>query len=73
MNMPDGGQRKKTSKLRLLRSGSSRLPTFYPFEFRTSLGTSVFASNLLLNLTLLQILTLLPIFGVSIEHCNGCG
>ena len=31
--MPDGGQRKKTSKLTLFRSGSSRSPTFLNVEF----------------------------------------
>ena len=32
-SMPDGGQRKKTSKLTLFRSGSSRSPTFLNVEF----------------------------------------
>ena len=32
-SMPDGGQRKRTSKLTLFRSGSSRSPTFLNVEF----------------------------------------
>ena len=46
----------------------------WPYTMTPSIDQTLHLfANLLPNWTLIPILTLLPNFGVSIEHCNGCG